>query len=54
MPPPTADLSGWARGPFSACGYTQDVYQKGQGPGVVLMPEIPESTRQCLDSVTTW
>src|SRR5712672_3609168 len=41
MPPPTADLSGWACGPFSACGYTHDVYQKGEGPGVVLMPEIP-------------
>src|SRR4051794_34905576 len=28
-------------GPFSAGGYTGDVYQKGNGPGIVLMPDIP-------------
>jgi len=27
--------------PFSAAGFTYDVYSKGQGPGVVLMPEMP-------------
>lgn len=38
---PEADLSGWACAPFSAAGYTHDVYRKGEGPGVVLIPEMP-------------
>lgn len=27
--------------PFTGGGYTHDVYRKGAGPGVVLIPEIP-------------
>ena len=27
--------------PFTAAGYTYDVYRKGEGPGVVLIPEMP-------------
>jgi dienelactone hydrolase len=27
--------------PFSAAGFTYDVYRKGAGPGVVLIPEMP-------------
>jgi dienelactone hydrolase len=27
--------------PFTGGGYTHDVYRKGTGPGVVLIPEIP-------------
>lgn len=41
MTAPEADLTGWTSEPFSAAGITHDVYRKGQGPGVVLIPEIP-------------
>jgi dienelactone hydrolase len=38
---PEADLSGWSATPFTGGGYTHDVYRRGTGPGVVLIPEIP-------------
>ena len=38
---PEADLTGWTVEPFTAAGYTHDVYRKGEGPGVVLIPEMP-------------
>lgn len=41
MTAPEADLSGWSAAPFTAAGYTHDVYRKGSGPGVVLIPEMP-------------
>lgn len=41
MTSPEADLTGWAAAPFTAAGYTYDVYRKGEGPGVVLIPEMP-------------
>ena len=41
MPGPEADLTGWSREPFTAAGFTHDVYRKGEGPGVVLIPEMP-------------
>lgn len=41
MTAPEADLSGWVAEPFTGGGYTHDVYRKGTGPGVVLIPEIP-------------
>jgi dienelactone hydrolase len=41
MKAPAADLTGWACAPFSAAGFTHDVYRKGSGPGVVLIPEMP-------------
>lgn len=41
MTAPEADLTGWTAEPFSAAGFTYDVYRKGQGPGVVLIPEMP-------------
>ena len=41
MTAPEADLSGWSVSPFTGGGYTHDVYRKGSGPGVVLIPEIP-------------
>ena len=41
MTMPEADLTGWTVAPFSAAGYTHDVYRKGEGPGVVLIPEMP-------------
>ena len=41
MKAPEADLSGWVREPFAAEGFSYDVYRKGSGPGVVLIPEMP-------------
>ena len=41
MTAPEADLSGWSVAPFTGGGYTHDVYRKGTGPGVVLIPELP-------------
>lgn len=41
MKSPEADLSGWVCQPFAAEGFTYDVYRKGEGPGVILIPEIP-------------
>jgi dienelactone hydrolase len=38
---PEADLSGWSASSFTGGGYTHDVYRKGVGPGVVLIPELP-------------
>jgi dienelactone hydrolase len=41
MTSPEADLTGWTAAPFTAAGLTYDVYRKGEGPGVVLIPEMP-------------
>ena len=41
MTAPEADLTGWSSAPFTGGGHTHDVYRKGTGPGVVLIPEIP-------------
>lgn len=41
MTAPEADLTGWTASPFTGGGYTHAVYRKGEGPGVVLVPEIP-------------
>jgi deazaflavin-dependent oxidoreductase (nitroreductase family) len=38
---PVSDLTGWRSAPFTGAGITHDVYEKGDGPGVVLVPEIP-------------
>ena len=38
---PVADLTGWSAAPYTAAGQTYDVYRKGEGPGVVLIPELP-------------
>lgn len=38
---PEADLTGWTAAPFTAAGFTHDVYRRGEGPGVVLIPEMP-------------
>ncbi|NUS13060.1 MAG: dienelactone hydrolase [Streptomyces sp.] len=45
---PASDLTGWRSSPFSAEGTTHDVYEKGEGPGVVLVPEIPGMTPAVL------
>ena len=38
---PEADPIGWTAEPFTAAGLTYDVYRRGSGPGVVLIPEMP-------------
>jgi dienelactone hydrolase len=40
----TADLASWRRAPFTGVGMTYDCFEKGEGPGVVLIPEIPGLT----------
>jgi dienelactone hydrolase len=39
-----SDLAGWRRAPFTGAGLTYDCFEKGEGPGVVLIPEIPGLT----------
>ena len=45
---PTATLDGWVVAPFTGAGLTHDCYEKGSGPGVVLIPEIPGITPEVL------
>ena len=45
---PVSDLDGWARAPFTGAGMTYDCFEKGAGPGVVLIPEIPGITPEVL------
>jgi dienelactone hydrolase len=45
---PSSDLTGWQKAPFSGGGRTYDCYEKGAGPGVVLIPEIPGITPYLL------
>lgn len=49
---PVSDLTGWRRAPFTAADTaaktTHDVYEKGEGPGVVLVPEVPGMTPEVL------
>ncbi len=39
-----AELRGWQRSEFAAAGFTHDVYRRGDGPGVVVIHEIPGIT----------
>ncbi|MBT0768744.1 dienelactone hydrolase family protein [Kineosporia sp. J2-2] len=45
---PVGTLEGWTRSPFTGGGLTYDVYRRGSGPGVVLIPEIPGITPEVL------
>ncbi|MDG4859718.1 dienelactone hydrolase family protein [Streptomyces sp. T-3] len=45
---PTSDLTGWRESPFTGAGITHSVYERGTGPGVVLVPEIPGITPEVL------
>ncbi|MFD1715174.1 dienelactone hydrolase family protein [Amnibacterium flavum] len=45
---PRSTLAGWACAPFTGGGSTYDCYEKGSGPGVVLIPEIPGITPEVL------
>jgi dienelactone hydrolase len=38
---PTSDLTGWTHRPFTAGDITHDCFEKGAGPGVIVIPEIP-------------
>src|SRR4051812_6683633 len=46
--PPTSDLEGWTEGAFEADGIRHPVFEKGSGPGVVLIPELPGMTPEVL------
>lgn len=45
---PESDLTGWTRAPFTGAGITYDCFEKGSGPGVVLIPEVPGITPHVL------
>lgn len=45
---PRPDLTGWKRAPFTGAGMTYDCFEKGSGPGVVLIPEIPGLSPEVL------
>jgi dienelactone hydrolase len=45
---PVSTLEGWAVSSFTGAGLTHDVYEKGSGPGVVLIPEMPGMTPEVL------
>lgn len=45
---PRGDLTGWTCAPFVGGDHTHDVYRKGSGPGVVLIPEMPGLTPEVL------
>lgn len=45
---PTSTLTGWSKAPFTGAGLTYDCYEKGTGPGVVLIPEVPGITPEVL------
>ena len=45
---PVSDLAGWVRSPFTGAGSTYDCFEKGSGPGVVLIPELPGITPEVL------
>lgn len=45
---PVGTLDGWAVAPFTSAGLSHDVYERGSGPGVVLVPEVPGLTPQVL------
>lgn len=47
--PPTSSPTEWPEPtPFTVGGYTHDCYEKGDGPGVVLLPELPGITPEVL------
>jgi dienelactone hydrolase len=45
---PSDPLDGWTHAPFSSDGLTHEVYRRGSGRGVVLLPEIPGLTPQVM------
>jgi hypothetical protein len=47
-PSPADPLAGWSPTTFTAAGVTHDVFTRGTGPGVVLLPEIPGMSPQVM------
>ena len=45
---PVGTLDAWPAAPFAAGGITHDVYERGSGPGVVLVPEVPGMTPEVI------
>jgi dienelactone hydrolase len=45
---PRSTLDGWRQHPFAAHDQAHDCFEKGAGPGVVLIPEIPGITPDVL------
>ena len=45
---PISTLSGWRHAPFTAEAITHEVYERGSGPGVILVPEVPGITPDAL------
>ncbi|WP_030149149.1 dienelactone hydrolase family protein [Mycetocola saprophilus] len=45
---PVAGLTGWIRAPFEAADITHEVFERGSGPGIVLLPEIPGMTPEVM------
>lgn len=43
-----SDIDDWARTTFTAAGLTHEVYRRGEGPGVVVVHEIPGITPAVL------
>jgi dienelactone hydrolase len=42
-------LDGWTRAEFTADGVTHPTYRKGEGPGVIVIHEIPGMTPEVID-----
>ncbi|MET7280308.1 dienelactone hydrolase family protein [Kribbella sp. NPDC005582] len=40
--------AGWRRAPFTGAGLTYDCFEKGAGPGILVIPEIPGLTPEVL------
>lgn len=41
-------MSEWAKSSFTAAGYTRDVYRRGNGPGVIIVHELPGMTPKVI------
>ncbi|WP_138760051.1 dienelactone hydrolase family protein [Modestobacter altitudinis] len=46
--PSSSAVAGWATESFTNAGITHDLYTRGSGPGVVLLPEIPGMTPEVM------
>ena len=45
---PVGRVEDWTRSPFTGGGRTHDCYERGRGPGVVLIPEVPGLTPEVV------
>ena len=44
----TSTLANWSKGAFTAAGISHDTYQRGTGPGIIIVHEIPGITPEVL------